>query len=113
MCNAKNELPLNERELRIQKYKEFLIEEQKLELSKNSKLIESFIELCKVKGFKIPKENFEYISKIGIVANYPNLLNLLNKRIEKDKEELVDFDILDNDYKKARFASVLTPIKQE
>jgi len=81
-----------------QEYLKKLKEEEK-QLRKHSNLIESFIQLCKKKKLKLTKENFSYIETIGIIVEYPNILNVLNNDIEKDKEDLVKFSLLDRYYK--------------
>lgn len=96
---------MTEREERIEKYKKFLIEEQERELQDNSELIQNFLQYCKKKKIPISEKNIEYIPTIGIVANYPNLVNLLNNKIQVDKEELVSFDVLEKEFTKQRFAS--------
>jgi len=80
-------------------------EEELEELSKNSELIEAFKAKCSDKGINLTDDNFRYIYTIGIIATYPNILNLLNNKVMKDKEELVDCSILDSEYRKEKFIS--------
>lgn len=75
------------------------------ELSKNATLIQSFIDYCDSKQIKLTLDNFDYVQTIGIVATYPNIVYLLNNKIFLDKEQLVEVNILDKEYKKERFAS--------
>jgi len=96
---------LTERDKLIENHRQSLIEEEKRELKNNSDLITKFLEYCQKKNISITAKNIEYIQTIGIVANYPNILNLLNDRIKADKEDLVSFKILDKDFTKQRFAS--------
>lgn len=96
---------MTERQKRIEKYRKSLIEEEERELGENSEQIEKFLAFCAEKGIALSKENIRYIQTIGIVAEYPNILHLLNNKIEKDKEELVDFQVLDQEFTTQRFAS--------
>lgn len=94
-----------DRKTRLENYLLQLKEEEEKELNENSVLIQEFTEFCKLKKIEIKKENFHYVQKIGIIADYPNLVHLLNNKVVNDKEELVDFDILENEFEKRRFAS--------
>lgn len=96
---------MTEREKLIENYRQSFIEEEKKELENNSDLITNFLKYCQNKNIPITKDNIEYIQAIGIVANYPNILYLLNERIKVDKEDLVSFEILDKDFTKKRFLS--------
>lgn len=96
---------MTEREKKIEKQRKFLLEEQKKELAENSGLIGNFLDYCKNKHISISEKNIEYIPTIGIVANYPNLVNLLNNKIKVDKEDLVSFKILEKEFTQQRFAS--------
>lgn len=85
----------------IENYKKHLLDEQKKKLEKNSALIDNFIALCKNRDIKLTKDNFSYIQTIGIVAEFPNILYLLNNNFKLDKEELISFDsILSNSKQK-------------
>lgn len=95
---------MTEREKRIEKHRQFLIEEQERELTENSELIERFLAFCRRKGITISNKNIRYIQTIGIVAEYPNILHLLNNKIKKDKEELVNFKVLDQQFTIRRIA---------
>jgi hypothetical protein len=81
------------------------LEERAEKLSKNSTLIQSFIEFCKSKKINLTLDNFDYVQTIGIVAEYPNIVRLLNNKIFTDKEQLVEVGFLDKEYRKERFAS--------
>ena len=96
---------MTEREEILKNYRKHQLEEQAGQLSKNSKLIEDFISLCKKKDIKLSNDNFQYIQTIGIVASYPNLVYLLNAKIKRDKEELVAYEILNKEYSIQPFAS--------
>jgi len=96
---------LTEREKILENYRKHQLEEQAEQLSNNSELIENFIKHCNKKGIEISNNDIRYVQTIGIVAFYPNLVNLLNNKIEVDKEELVSFDILNKEYSKQPFAS--------
>lgn len=87
----------------IENYKKHLLEEQKEELSKNSTLIDDFIALCKSRNIELTKDNFSYIQTIGIVAEFPNILYLLNNNFKLDKEELISFDTVLSDSEQKDF----------
>lgn len=76
------------------------LDESEAEISKNLTTINNFINFCNHRQINLDKDNFEYIPKIGIVVNYPNIVHLLNHKIVLDKEELVEVSILENEYKK-------------
>ena len=75
-----------------------MIEEEQTELSENADKIERFKKLCASKGLQLTDKNFNYVQTIGIIASYPNILSYLNPKIDKDKEELVKCDLLNNQY---------------
>ena len=89
----------------LKRYQQQQFEERMEELSKNSTLIQSFIDFCDSKQIKLTKNNFDYVQTIGIVATYPNIVHLLNNKVSTDKEELVDVSILEKEFKKEQFAS--------
>jgi len=80
----------------ITNYHKRQLEEQ--ELTKNSGLIQDFINFCQSKNIPLSKEQFNYVQTIGIVATYPNLVSLLNNKIVPDKEELIELSILESEY---------------
>lgn len=96
---------MTERHQIIENHKKFLIEEQKRELAENSVLIKNFLLHCKRKGILISEIDIEYIQTIGIVATYPNIVSLLNNKIQPDKEELVSFKVLESEFTQKQFAS--------
>jgi hypothetical protein len=77
----------------------------KSELEEHSKIIYQFIDLCNSKGIHLNIFNFDYVPTIGIVCKYPNILLLLNPNLQLDKEDLLDFKILDKEYERKPFAS--------
>ncbi|HPA36775.1 MAG TPA: hypothetical protein PLA16_10430, partial [Chitinophagales bacterium] len=79
----------------FRRYKQQLLEERMEELTKNADLIQSFIKYCDSKQINLTSDNFDYVQTIGIVAKYPNIVHLLNDKILRDKEELVEVCILD------------------
>lgn len=89
----------------IRNYNERKLNEEKTELSKNADKIERFKELCSSKGLRLLDENFSYIYTIGIIASYPNILPILNPKIEPDKEDLINLTLLKNYYQKKNVAS--------
>ena len=94
----------NETEI-FRRYKQQQREERMEELTKNADLIQSFIKYCDSKQIELTSDNFDYIQTIGIVAKYPNIVHLLNDKILKDKEELVEVSALDKEFRKERFAT--------
>lgn len=89
----------------LKRYQQQQLEERREELSKNSSLIQSFIDYCDSKQIKLTKENFDYVQTIGIVASSPNIVHLLNDNISTNKEELIEVNVLDKEFRKERFAS--------
>ena len=91
-------------EERLQKQREYLAKEEKKELLENSGLIESFKKDCATKGLILTESNFRYITTIGVVAAYPDIITYLNPSLVRDKEELYDYGILSSQYEKKKFA---------
>lgn len=87
----------------FENYKKHLLEEQNEELRKNSDLIDDFITLCKSRNIELTKDNFSYIQTIGIVAEFPNILYLLNNNFKIDKEELISFNTILSDSEQKDF----------
>ena len=90
---------------RIKKHQKYLREESLAELSKNSSIINKFIKFCEFKNIKLKKDNFQYIQSIGIIANFPNLVYLLNNKVVVDKENLVDFNLLESEFERKQHIS--------
>lgn len=88
----------------LENHRKQLIEEEHEELLQNSALIDSFIKFCKSKQLILTINNFAYVQTIGIIAKYPNIVNILNQKVVIDKEELVQIDILDKEFKTKHFA---------
>lgn len=81
-----------------------MIDEEQKELKENSELISSFISFSDSKGIKLTDKNFRYIQSIGIVANYPNIVSALCSDFERDKEGLLDFNMLKKQFENRPFA---------
>jgi hypothetical protein len=77
----------------LDRYQLMEIAEREDKLNKHSILIKSFIDFCKEKQINLIIDDFDYVRAIGIVAKYPNIVTLLNPKIENDKEELVEVNI--------------------
>lgn len=90
---------------RLKRYQQQQLEERMEALAKYAALVESFIDYCDTKQIKLTKDNFDYIRTIGIIAKYPNIVHLLNDKIVKDKEELIEVAVLDKEFTKERFAT--------
>ena len=102
MRKLENEIMDTENEI-LENHRKQLIEEEQEELLKNSALIDSFIKFCKSKQLILTINSFAYIQTIGIIAKYPNIVNILNQKVVIDKEELVAIDILDKEFKTKHF----------
>lgn len=89
----------------LRRYKQQQDEERMEELTKNAALIQTFIEYCTSKQIKLTTDNFDYVQRIGIVAKYPNIVHLLNDKVLRDKEELVEASVLEKEFRKERFAT--------
>jgi hypothetical protein len=89
----------------FENYKKRQLEIHDEKLANNSTLIQEFIGFCQQKNIILTDDNFDYIPAIGIVAKFPNLLNLLNQIIKPDKEGLVEINLLDQLFKKQLFVS--------
>lgn len=96
---------MTEQERIFEEYKKQQIEEQKAMLSQNSALIDDFKTYCKKFGIELSDNNFKYIQTIGIVAEYPDIIYKLNKALKQDKEGLIDFKTLNEQFEIKRFAS--------
>lgn len=86
------------------KQRQGLKDEKESELSSNSELIDDFIRSCKSKGINLSEDNINYVQTIGIVAEFPNLVELLNSEIKQDKEGLINVNILENEFIKKKFS---------
>ena len=95
-------IPLTERQREHFKY---LKEEENRILNENAGLINSFKEASEKKGIILADANFKYVSKIGIVASFPNLVEYLCTDFSRDKEGLVDFALLKKNYERQPFAN--------
>lgn len=86
----------------MKEIKEKYFKQLKLEkiqaIEENSQIIENFIDYCKKKNVNLTKDNFNFVQPIGIIAEYPNLLNLINNNLVKEDEELISFKNLKEYY---------------
>jgi hypothetical protein len=82
-----------------QEYLRMENEDAKKQLEENANIISSFKKFCSGKGIKLTDENFDYIKTTGIVANYPNIVDLLCPEIHVDKEGLFHLSELRSKYK--------------
>ena len=87
------------------KYLENILAEEREQLSKNSELILAFKDAMSVKGINLKDKNFKYFQTIGIVAEYPNILEYLKPELKNDKEGLLDFSLLNKIFEKRMFAN--------
>lgn len=88
----------------IEKYDSDKKKTARKQLEENSRIIKNFISFCLEKNITLKEKNFSYIEKIGIVAEYPNILKILNpnliKEYEVKDEKLISYEILNKYYKK-------------
>lgn len=84
----------------VKKYIKHLEEEREAELKKSETLIQEFILFSKKKGIGLNWNNFDYLQTTGIIAKHPNLVYLLNNKVAADKEQLIDLDILEQEFEK-------------
>lgn len=103
--NNKKEGTLTEEQKSLEEYKKQHLAKQREMLSKNSELIEDFKTYCSSFGVALSDNDFKYIQTIGIVAEHPNIIFKLNNELRKDKEGLVDFYSLSEQFEIKRFAS--------
>lgn len=86
------------------KYLKHLIDEEIIELEKNSVLIENFLSFIQNKSI-LPEIIFRYVRPIGIVAEYNNIVGELTSDITQDKEGLFSWEELQSLFEKKRFLS--------
>ena len=94
---------MNEMEEMRRKHAQHIREEAEKQLKGNAHLIEAFIAFCKEKGISLTPDNFSYQETIGIIATFPNLVHHIAPTIQRDKEGLVDFTKVSNEYKNEFF----------
>ncbi|MDL2314796.1 hypothetical protein LJC16_00875 [Bacteroidales bacterium OttesenSCG-928-C19] len=83
-------------------YLEALRLEEKEELENNAEIISSFKRFMSKKKVVLTDGNFKYIPTTGIVATFPNMVNLLYPN-EIDKENIFSFKKLCEDFEKKIF----------
>ncbi|GET24649.1 hypothetical protein [Prolixibacter sp. NT017] len=86
-------------------YIKALQEEEKQQLDENQDLIYSFIDYCKDFGVKLSLGNFHYDRTIGIIAEYPEIVKSLHPNLNVDKENLVNYTQLENEFNQKSFNS--------
>ncbi len=96
---------MKEQQKIFEEYRKQQLEEQKEMMSKNSELIEGFKTYCKNFGIVLSDNNFKYIQTIGIVAEHPDIIYKLNNALEQDKEGLIDFATLNEQFEIKKFVS--------
>lgn len=88
-----------------QEYLDRMQKEEAEHLEKNSGLIQRFIKICEEKKIILNQDNFQYIPTIGIIASSPNIVELLDPSLVRDKEGLLDCSLLNQKFTKQPFAS--------
>lgn len=81
------------------KYYQHLEDECKSAIEAERDCIEKFKELCLVKGFELTDEDFSYIPTIGVIANAKGILSAFTENIPRDKDGLIEFDLLKSNMK--------------
>ena len=84
-------------------YIRMLKEEEREELSKHAATISSFKSFMANKGVELTDQNFNFYPPIGITVSYPNIVNFLHDSLVNDKEELMNFNDLCQNFTKKRF----------
>jgi len=76
----------------IENYKQQLLRENEMMLSKHEKTINEFEIHCHSIGITLDREDFSFIPTIGIVCEHPNILTKLIPDLAVDKEGLLKWD---------------------
>lgn len=92
-------------------YFQKLREEELAELAKHTEIIEAFKTFCEPFGILLTDENFRYFHTSGILATYPNLSFTINPVLHLDKEGLLDFGKLSNEFPRMRFMNGMLDAK--
>lgn len=82
-----------------------LLEEEKEELANHAAQIDSFKKFMSLKGISMFDENFKYLQTIGIVAEYPRLIDHLHPALCADKEGLFEFTALCQNFERRGFVN--------
>lgn len=96
---------MTEQQRFFEEYRKQQLEEEKEMLSKNSELIDNFKAYCNRLGIVLNESNFKYIQTIGIIAEYPDIIYKLNNELKEDKEGLIAFSTLKEQFEIKQFAS--------
>ncbi len=89
----------------LQRYRDYLREQTASMLQENKELIEHFKKHALSKGVQLSDSDFDYVQSIGVVASKPNLLLNLSNKIQPDKEGLIKFSTLANQFELNKFVS--------
>jgi hypothetical protein len=79
-------------------YLRSLKEEEEQQLLRHAEKIAAFKELAAERGVTLSDANFSYFRTIGIIASAPSLLERLVGPIIREKDGLIPFDALENEY---------------
>ncbi len=90
------------REAIFEAYKKQLIEQEKRYLEAHYSEIDSFIKFCKGRGLNISKKNFKYLQTIGVIAEHDNILSIVQPKLVRDKEGLVNWSDIEEAYNEMR-----------
>ncbi|WPU96223.1 hypothetical protein SNE25_11910 [Mucilaginibacter sabulilitoris] len=86
-------------------YLESLRIEEAEQLAANSEIINKFKDQLAQNGISLTDDNFKYYQTSGIIANYPGIISVLNDTLVKDKEGLLRYDVLINEFQRKPFAA--------
>lgn len=84
-------------------YFESLRQEEKEVLVKNAGKIAAFKETMKRVGVSLGDEHFRYFQTTGVVASYPNIIFFLYPNLCNDKEGLINFKALCQNFERKHF----------
>jgi len=84
-------------------YFQMLREEEIEELSKHAAVISSFKEFMKKKGIELTDANFNFYRTTGVIVSYPNIVNFLHDSLVNDKEGLMSFNRLCQNFTRKQF----------
>lgn len=72
-------------------YMQHLAEERESQLVSHRDIVNKFKDACGTMEVYLEDDNFDYIPTIGVIARYPDLVSYLAPKLVRDKEGLVDF----------------------
>ncbi|MDD2738833.1 MAG: hypothetical protein PHR94_07845 [Methylomonas lenta] len=83
----------------LENYRQELVRENKMMLSKYENVIEEFVQYCRSIDVYLDSAAFSFTPAIGVFCEYPNILSKLVPSLQKDKEELYSWSELSTTFK--------------